>query len=149
LAPIPKELLKTDFTGKSTITLINDYGEKASKILIETTETNSYYGDLRQITGASITLLSEELTKRGMLVQANGDKMISLRVKNMFGDYQIGVFRTSIILSVAAANGYSREFVETNSAWNYQSSFDGTISKVIAAVLNDENIVKYLIQGQK
>ena len=147
--PIPKELLTTKFTSKSTVTLINDYGEKSYNICIGATETYTFYGDLRQITEVSVTLLSEELTKRGMIVRTDGDKTIRLKIRNMFGVYHIGIFRASMVLSVAVANGYLRDFFETNSSWNYQRSFDGAISKVIAAVLNDENIVKYLIQGRE
>jgi uncharacterized lipoprotein YajG len=147
--PIPSEFLKTEFASKSTITLINDYGEKPYNVRMGVTDAYTYYGDLKQITEVSVTLLSEELAKRGMIVKTNGDKTIRLKVKNMFIVYHFYVFRATIVLSVEATNGYSREFAETNSSGLYQRSLDGAISRVIAAVLNDEDIVKYLVQGRE
>ncbi len=147
--PIPRELLKAEFESKSTITLINDYGEKSYNIQMGVTDAYTYYGDLKQITEVSVTLLSEELAKRGMVVKTNGDKTIRLKVKNMFIVYHFYVYRATIVLSVETTNGYSREFAETNSSGVYQRSLDGAISRVIAAVLNDEDIVKYLIQRRE
>ena len=147
--PIRSELLTTGFTGKSTITLINDYGEKSYNIQVGVTDAFTYYGDLKQITEVSATLLSEELTKRGMIVKTNGDKTIRLKVKNMFMVYHMFGYRATIVLSVGAGNEYSREFAETNSSGLDQRCLDGAISNVIAAVLNDEDFVNYLIQGRE
>jgi hypothetical protein len=143
--PIPDELLKTRFTSKLSVTLINRYGDKPLPALIGQADPYTFYGDLKQMTDTLVTLLSQELSKRGMVVRDNGEKIIQLQVKSMVMAYHF-TNRTTITVNVTTTNGYSRDFAETNSSMMYQKSFDGAITKAVAAILNDEDIINYLVQ---
>jgi hypothetical protein len=113
-----------------------------------------YYANLREMTDTAVSLLSQELSKRGMTVKDIGNdkpKILKLTVTRIHVTpinaplYFTGMgCRATVHLSVETGDGHKRDYSTTNDASYPERACDGSISKVIANVLNDSSFIEYL-----
>ena len=171
--PISPKLITTQFKSNSTVSVINVAPENGVVMLFwkEQGTTHTYYGDLQKITETAVSILSEELSKRGMNVSNSGDdrsKTLKLKVTNVSIDLifapwylnflieaiafpyagmgkQHGIkYEANVQLDVETGNGYKCEYSVTNSGFTISTTCDRSISRVIAKVFNDPIIIDYL-----
>ena len=98
-------------------------------------------------TNATIDFLAKELEAKGATVVDNATRVLKVRItkisQNAFWAYW--ACKCIIILTVETGDGYKKEFTVGNvSGLNLQRACDFCITKAVATILNDKEILRYI-----
>jgi hypothetical protein len=82
---------------------------------------------------------------RKITVTGDAEKELKLSVTHANGYQGFAALRCIITLRVETGEGYTKEFEGNNtSPWTLYRACDGAVTKAIEAMLNDEEILKYI-----
>ena len=135
-----------EFSSSNSIALVNvqenDTVEEYSR-----NGSARFVASYRQWTDVIISILSRELSARGMIIDDNAEKKIELAVVN--GITEIGFWRTETqaVLEASLGDGYDARVVGINNntmgAAN-RRQVDGALMRAVAQLLNDPKVIAYL-----
>ena len=98
-------------------------------------------------TNSTIDCLSKEIEKRGASITNDSPIVLKIAVTNKHQNffYAYWAYKCIISFRVETGSGYAKEFeIYDVSGLSLQRACDFCITKAVAAVLNDKNIVSYL-----
>lgn len=142
--PIPPDLKVKEFKGQGEAISIKSEPIEGL-VNIGNAHSSSYYADLKQVTDVTVSFLTEELSKRGFLVQRDVPKSITLNVTGMNLALTIGSCHCTMRIEYATSDGRRRIFSPYNSSTLYPRACNGALTKGIADLLNDEKLINFLI----
>lgn len=151
--PVPTGTVQ-EFSGANTVSIKN-FCEQKKPFLMESALGDRYYADLVQATDIAVQVLEDELVKRGFQTAEQGQKEIKLAIESITYSRTYYVyfytFRATTTLLVETGDGSKRRFNGYNVGGDMSlpwRSCDGSITKAVAAMLNDENIIRYLTENE-
>lgn len=132
-----------EFSSNAEIALINNQ-PKVDEVLYNS--MFNLHANYNKWTDVAIQIIDREITKRGMKVAAPAPKSMKVAVTYAKTDVGINV-KTEIIMAVETDSGYKKEYVGKNVSYgggNVMRQTDGALMRVVAAMLNDPEIIKFL-----
>ena len=102
-------------------------------------------GDLMQYTQTTVDILTRELENQSVKVSTEGDKKVTLRVKNLV--YKVGftVLRTTLNLEAELGNG---EIVvvegDARSPANAWRSVNGSLKRAVVELMKNPKFIDYI-----
>lgn len=133
-----------DFSGHDSVAVINTY-ESGKMTLIGTQGAHKWMGDMRLWTDTAVGVLENELQLRGIKVTGEGAKELKLAITHANVYWGFATIRCILSLKVETGEGYTNIFEGNNSSpWTLYRACDGAVTRAVEAMLNDENILKYL-----
>jgi hypothetical protein len=133
-----------EFTKEGAVSIINAQSNDAPMIL-GTIGSHKFYGSLNQLTGAIITQLTSELTKRKITVRSDAPKSIQIKVVST--DFEQGTWqvRAKMTVHLQAGNNYVKDILVNNSTpTTVAQAFDGAVAIAVIEILNNTAILAYL-----
>ena len=134
-----------DFSSSQNISLVN-IQESSENLLLFNNHGHKFYGNLQQWTDVAIAITNRELSKRGMSVAENSSKTLEMSIISVRPRKASWHFRTNVELKVVAGNGYTSNYISEGPSPLLNRSFDAAVIRSVAAMLKDDNIIKYLTQ---
>jgi len=131
-----------EFSSKNSINLIN--GQPSTERQFFAGKT---YANMNEWSNLAIRITSRELSKRGMTVRNNAQKSLTLSIVSAKTTAGIVMINSDISMTVRASNGYSKTYTGNDSSamvGNPRSEMDTALMQVVAAMLNDPEIVAFL-----
>ena len=107
---------------------------------------NKYYGTVQSLTDGLADHLSMELKKRGVKIDKKAKKSLEITVKNI--RFEEGNWKTAATINytIKLGNGEIKSFSTRNSSTgNVAMVYDGVIALAVINILQDSEILKYLI----
>jgi hypothetical protein len=133
-----------EFLSNSTVSLINDQ-PFSDDVLFLSRGTHDYYADFKAWTEKAIAITQREITSRGMKVVEDAPKFLKLSVMTAEGTTGMWQVYCETSLRVETGDGYVNEYVaKAGSPASLQRAVDGAVMRVVAAMLRDRNIIRYL-----
>ena len=149
--PVPDGSVQ-EFRGASTISIKN-FCEQTKPVKMENFLGDRTYADLVQATDIAIQVLEEELIKNGFSIDEMAEKEIKMSIENISYSRTYFVyfytFRATTTLLVETGEGYKRRYNGYNVGGSMDKAYrtcDGSITKAVASMLNDQNIINYLTE---
>ncbi len=146
--PIPPDLKVKEFQGQGEAISIEGKAKKG-KTHIGDTNVYTYYADLKQVTDVTVSFLTEELSKRGFLVQRDVPKSITLNVTKMKITYSFGSYHCFMNIEYTTSGGHRRIFSQYDSSGVYDRACTGAITKGVVDLLNDKRLIDFLQSKDK
>ncbi len=146
---VPKQFPATagmvpDFTSNNAIAVINAY-ETGNMTLIGSQGAHKWMGDMQLWTDTAIGVLENELQIRQINVTGEASKELKLKITHANTYTGFASIRCVLTLRVETGEGYSKEFEGNNSSpWTLYRACDGAVTRAVEAMLNDEEILKYI-----
>jgi hypothetical protein len=139
--PVPADAA-AQLRGKQSVALNNAYpSETVATIFSGAVE---WHADLRQCTETAITLLGEEMTKKGIELSPTASKKITLRVLNLHAGPSAFVIKSSLTLEVLYGDGAKSVIVTENSSpADAHRAVSGAIMYAVTRLLRDERFLAY------
>jgi len=133
-----------DFTGKKSIHIIN--AQKTSNVkLIAAQGFHKYFGDMQLWTDTAVSLLQSELENRNIPVTDTATKTIQLRITDANAYWGFATIRCILTLEVETSAGHKKSFEGNNtSPWTLWRACDGAVTLAITAMLNDNEILRFI-----
>jgi len=136
--------LVPDFTGNNAIAVINAH-ETGKMTLIGSQMAHKWMGDMRLWTDTAVGVLQNELQIRRIKVTGDASKELKLAVTHANVYWGFASIRCIITLEVDTGEGYHKTFEGNNSSpWTLYRACDGAVTRAVEAMLNDEEILRYL-----
>jgi len=133
-----------EFLAKSTVSLINDQ-PFSDDVLFMSRGTHDYYADFKAWTDQAVAIAQREITSRGMTVAADAPKSLKMAIVKAEGTSGFWQIYCETSLRVETGDGYVNEYVaKAGSPASLQRAVDGSVMRVVAAMLRDQNITRYL-----
>lgn len=131
-----------EFSGKGSVNLIN--GQPSTD---RTFFYTHHYANPHTWTDLAIQIAGRELAKRGISVSSNTPKALTLSIESANTDVGWVKFTSDITMLVRASNGYTKTY--TGEDFSYirgdpPAEMDTALMKVVAAMLDDPQIVAFL-----
>jgi hypothetical protein len=145
--PIPPDLKIKEFQGEGEAVSIKS-GAIEEVVFIGETIFN-YYADIKQVNDVAVSLLGEELSKRGFSVQRDAPKSITLNVTQINLEYMIISYRCDLKIEYSTSDGYRRIFFSDNSSGRYNKACNGAITRGVVDLLNDRKLIDFLKRKEK
>jgi hypothetical protein len=106
-------------------------------------------GDLHTWTEIAAQLLTTELTKAGLKVQAGGQKSIKISVVDLKLDvsgidFVAAMAKGNARIKVETGDGYSKEYEGEKNALRPPNACEKAVTEAVVNMLKDENIIAYL-----
>ena len=146
---VPKQYPATqgmvpDFTSNHAVAVIN--AQTSGKVeLIGSQGFHKWMGDLQLWTDTAIGVLENELQMRKITVTGDATKELKLSVRHASVHFGFASIRCVLDLEVETGEGYRKEFEGNNSSpWTLYRACDGAVTRAVEAMLNDEDILKYI-----
>ncbi len=142
---VPKQYPATagmvpDFTSDNAIAVINAH--ETGKM---TNLGYKFMGDMQLWTDTAIGVLENELQIRKINVTGEASKTLKLAITHANIYVGFSTYRCVLTLRVETGEGYSKEFEGNNSSpWLLERACDGAVTRAVEAMLNDEEILKYI-----
>jgi len=133
-----------DYSFNQSVRVVNVQNTETVRIKDSLWEIN-----LKETTDVAVELIKKELSKRGFQIQDNAKKVLEIRISDVRYSLEragLGnVDKWIVVLSARTGNGYFKKYQEYNllEAWGVIFS-DFAITKTVAKLLSDENIINYL-----
>ncbi len=129
--------------GKNPITLINNQ-EDSNKFIIGNSVGKNFKGNLNQFTDVAIQTLQRELSNRGIIIESNAVKKISIAVRNVH--FTIGLSSSCVSkIVIETEDGINTEYEGYDShSWMVQPAINGSLNHAIVNMLNDPKFIKYI-----
>lgn len=136
-----------EFRVDSTIRLINDQ-PFTDDVTLASYGHHEYVADLNEWTAKAVALATRELSARGATIAPDADIVLKLSITH--AETEAGFVQTfcSTTLRVKTGDGYVHEYdANAGSPAHLSRAVDGAVTRVVAAMLRDQKIIRYL-QGQ-
>jgi hypothetical protein len=134
----------SDFSCHDSVAVTNAH-ESGKMILIGSQGAHKWMGDMQLWTDTAVGVLENELQLRGIKVTGESTKELKLTVTHANVYWGFAAIRCILSLKVEAGEGYTNTFEGNNSSpWTLYRACDGAVTRAVEAMLNDENILKYL-----
>ena len=136
--------LVPDFSSNEPVAVSN--GHKTGKMsLIGTQGAHKWMGDVQLWTDTAVGVLKNELQIRSISVTGDASKELTLTVTHANIYWGFASIRCIVTLEVETGEGYHKTFEGNNtSPWTLYRACDGSVTRAVEAMLNDEEILKYL-----
>lgn len=125
------------------VALKNAYQDE-TKVKIWTYSDSGWIGDLRQYTDTAITMLGREMQKKGVSLDPNAGKTITMRVFDVSASPG-WVIESSLTLEARYGDGTKSTITTKNTspsdAWR---SVDGSLMFAVSRLLSDEKFLEYV-----
>jgi hypothetical protein len=133
-----------DFTSDNAIAVINAH--KTGKMaLIGSQGVHKWMGDMQLWTDTAVGVLENELQIRKINVTGEASKTLKLAITHANTYPGFASIRCVLSLRVETGEGYSKEFEGNNSSpWTLYRACDGAVTRAVEAMLNDEEILRYI-----
>ncbi len=133
-----------DFTGKKAINIIN--AQQTSNVKLYYAQGfHKYMGDMQLWTDTAVGLLRSELENRNIQVADAASKFIKLKIIHASAYQGFATIRCIINLEVETSTGYKKTFEGNNtSPWTLFRACDGAVTLAITAMLNDDEILRFI-----
>jgi hypothetical protein len=131
-----------EFSSRNSIALLNGQPSTEKHFF-----TGNQYGNLNEWTNLAIKIASRELSKRGMTVKDNTPKSLTLSIVSAKTNAGWVMINSDIVMTVRASNGCSKTYTGNDFSamvGNPLTEMDTALMKVVAAMLNDPEIVAFL-----
>lgn len=130
-----------------SIKIINAQSNEKYKITYGTKEIQET--NLREVTEVAISILSDELRKRGATIDQDASKVLKLSVSNIQYLYTAWGSKCEVLLIVETGEGYYGDFARNNVGYSAGgvprgTSCDFAITRTVAAIFEDGRIINYL-----
>ena len=118
-------------------------GVTESKLtLIATKGSDKYFADFMVWTSFVVSQLENELRNRGVPVKAEGANAFKVRVESVALYWGFAATRCIVLARVEKKDGtWSRGYEGNNASGNYNRAIDGSIYKVVVAILQDNDFL--------
>ncbi len=132
-----------EFVGPGSVSLINNQPTTEKVEVFK----NLVFVDYQKWTSAAIQIIERECKQRHITIDPNARKTLKIAVKEVqfvLGWVQV---QSHVVMHVETSSGYSKEFIGRNHAImaaNRHTLLDGAMMRVVAAMLNDPEIIRYL-----
>lgn len=134
--PIP------EFSSTNSITLQNGQASTEQVAVLR-----NLFGNLNAWTDVAMLITKRELTKRGMRVDNDADRILRMSIVSARTEVGWVDVTTRIAMDVKTSDGYSATFTGLNSskvAANTERQIDGALMRVVVQMLKDPRIVSFL-----
>jgi len=131
-----------EFSSKNSINLINGQPSNEQEFFFR-----KYYADLNHWTDLAIQIANRELTKRGLTVKPDATKSLTMSITGAKTKVGWVMINSDVLMTVRASNGYTATYDGNDFSamvGNPRSEMDTALMKVVAAMLNDPQIVSFL-----
>lgn len=146
---VPREypinpVMVPEFSVSQPVSLINVQTDNKT-IRIHKYFGHKWTGNLTEWTGTAVSLLNTELQKRGISISEDASKVLKLSITQAEIIQGAWAIRCILNLKVETGDGYTADFEGNNaSPATLYRAIDGAITRAVTALLNDDNILKYL-----
>jgi len=114
-------------------------------VLLGVQGAHKWMGDLHEWTETAVQLTSDELRKRGGRTGPGAPATLTLQVTRANLYWGFASIRCILHLKATTGEGYVREFEGNNSSpWTLYRACDGAVTRTVAAMLEDPEIINYL-----
>lgn len=142
--PMKSEMVP-ELSASQAVTIVNAQNRKWFKVPIG---PNAHMkGNLRKWTNIAVEVLKTELKKNDIIISGGAPKVLKLAITKvyMFCGSVMWNARCVLYLKVETGDGYTKEFEGNNFSVNgYRGASPLAVTKAVAAMLNDGNILGYL-----
>jgi len=131
-----------EFSGKGAVNLINGQPSTERAFFFR-----KFYANPNDWTNLAIKIAGRELTKRGIIVRSDTPKSLTLSIETAKSQAGWVKITSDITMIVRAGDGYTRTYTGEDSSvmmGNPRTEMDTALMRVVAAMLNDPQIVAYL-----
>ena len=133
-----------EFVSTKSITIVNDQ-PFADDVLFLSARGHDHYGNFQKWTEIAIVITKRELTKRGMNVVNKSPKLLKMAIMSAEGSMGFWQAFCEISLKVETGNGYvNTYFAKAGSPATIYRPVDGAVMRVVAVMLRDQKIIRYL-----
>jgi hypothetical protein len=141
--PVRPEMVP-EFSGSEAVTVVNGY-TSPKDLIIGSQGAHTWRGDMQKWTATAVGLLQSELGKRGFNVTGGAPKELKLTITRANVYWGFAAIRCILSLKVETGHGYTQEYEGNNaSGWTLYRACDGAVTKAVAAILKDKEILAYL-----
>ncbi len=108
-----------------------------------------YFTDLKQVTDVTVSLLSEELSKKGFSVRGDASKSISLSVTRIYIAYtavysSYPIYSCLIEMEYKTSNGHNKTLRASHLSLDYARACNRAIMSGVVDLLNDDELIDFL-----
>jgi uncharacterized lipoprotein YajG len=140
------EALSAEFTGSGDIVLKNAQPSDQAVVFMKNMGSK-FTTSLRACTDVAITIARRELVARGVRVDSDARRTLSLSVESL--ETQVGAVKieTQLVLRVTTGDGYTTKYVAENDSQmmaNIPRQCNGAIMRGVKEMLSDPKVVEYL-----
>ena len=131
-----------EFSARGSVNLINGQPSTERDFFFR-----KYYANPNEWTNLAIEIASRELTKRGISVRSGVPKSLTLSVESAKTDVGWVKITSDITMIARASNGYTKTYTGEDFSimmGNPRTEMDTALMKVVAAMLDDPQIVAFL-----
>ena len=142
--PMKPEMVP-ELSASQPVTIVNAQRRKSFKVPIG--PDDNMKGNLRKWTDTAVEVLKTELKKNDIVISEDAPKVLNLAITKvyMFSESVMWNARCVLYLKVETGDGYSKEFEGNSfSLDGYRGASPLAVTKAVAAMLNDDNILGYL-----
>ncbi|MBW1849278.1 MAG: hypothetical protein JRJ27_19605 [Deltaproteobacteria bacterium] len=133
-----------DFTGQKSIHIINAH-ETSNIKLFYVAGFHKYLGDMQLWTDTAVGVLRSELEIRNIPVKDTASKTITLKIAHANAYQGFASIRCIVTLEVETSEGHRKTFEGNNtSPWTLWRACDGAVTLAVTAMLNDDEILRFL-----
>lgn len=134
----------TEFSSDRSLFLVNGHST-SSELIFASRMGVDWTANLRSWTDTAISITERELTKRGMKIESDSTKKLTLSVQNVSAEFGFGAIRCLLDLRAETGDGYSKLYQGDNrSPANLLRAADGAVMRAVTEMLRDQQIVEYL-----
>jgi hypothetical protein len=132
-----------EFSSRNSVNLINGQPSTDRVYFFR----HHLYGDLHKWTDAAITIADRELSKRGMTCKPDASKSLTLSIESANTSVGWVTINSDVTMIVRASNGYTKTYSSNDFSvmmGNPRTEMDTAVTKLVAAMLNDPQLVAFL-----
>lgn len=132
------------FANSPSVNLVNATAG-GGVVLLGSQGVHKWVGDMSQWTGVAISLLQDEITKRGVTTRADAKKTIKLSVTRANLFWGFAATRCILSLHVEFGDGHTFDFEGNNaSPAKLERSIDGAVTRAVQGLLESQALRSYL-----
>jgi hypothetical protein len=133
-----------EFSSKASVTLIN--GQPSTELVFF---AGRRYANLNSWTDVALGIAERELRKRGLNVISDASKSLTMSIESAKTEAGWSMINTEIVMSAKTSDGYSATFTGKDQSvliGRALSQMDKALMRVVVEMLNDPQIVMFLIK---
>ncbi len=138
----PGTVLKPDYNIVCSVNIINN--QTNSQWVHIGDYTHEWSANLLMWTDTAVELLTDELTKRGVIISERSPKTLKLSITGVKLFWGFDAIGCTLNLNVITGDGYTVNIEETSAAKDLYETCDTTVSNAVAQMFQDRGIQDYL-----
>ncbi|MGZ3578328.1 MAG: hypothetical protein ACXU98_04845 [Syntrophales bacterium] len=157
---IPSDLQVNEFQGQGeAVSIKNEAREgvvpmgrtlpmQGEEYVVGDPDIDRYFTDLKQVTDVTVSLLAEELSKKGFSVRGDASKSITLKITGIYLAYTAlystyPSYSCLIQMEYKTSHGYKKTVRSSHSSNHYAEACNNAIMSGVVDLLNDEKLIDF------